>query len=99
MKKFIGYYIIGAASKEEATNERGLILWSQRKPGWFTRLMNRWLLQIYWIDRLREGRDLGKTQMSNNANTELPKYDTRASKQPNADPNVQSTLSQPRKRR
>jgi len=30
MKKFIGYFIIGASTKKDAHNERGLLLWSTK---------------------------------------------------------------------
>lgn len=53
MKKFVGYYILGAQNAEDAQNEKGLMLWSTIKPGWFKRNMNRILLNIYWIDKER----------------------------------------------
>lgn len=53
MKKFIGYYIIGAQSAEDAQNEKGLLLWSPVKPSWFKRTLNRVLLNIYWVDKER----------------------------------------------
>lgn len=53
MKKFLGYYIIGAQNKEEAQTEKGLLLWSPVKPNWFHRTMNRILLNVYWVDKER----------------------------------------------
>jgi hypothetical protein len=46
MKKFVGYYIIGAVTKEDAQNEKGLMLWSQTKPNALKRLLNEFLLGI-----------------------------------------------------
>jgi hypothetical protein len=51
MKKFIGYYIIGAANKKEAENEKGLMLWSQVKPSFIKRIFNKFLLGIYWVNK------------------------------------------------
>lgn len=53
MKKFLGYYIIGANTQEEAQKEKGLLLWSQTKPNVIKRFMNQFLLGIYWIDKER----------------------------------------------
>jgi hypothetical protein len=50
-KKFVGYFIIGAANKEEAQKGAGLVLWSQSKPGWLTRFFDKLLLNIYWVDK------------------------------------------------
>ena len=53
MKKFIGYYIIGAQNQQDAQNEKGLLLWTTVKPSWFKRTLNRVLLNIYWIEKER----------------------------------------------
>jgi hypothetical protein len=50
-KKFVGFYIIGAANKDDAQKGAGLILWSQVKPCFVTRFFNKLLLNIYWIDK------------------------------------------------
>jgi hypothetical protein len=50
-KKFVGYYIIGAANKEEAKKGAGLILWTQHKPHFVTRLFDTLLLSIHWVDK------------------------------------------------
>ena len=75
MKKFIGYYIIGAANKEEAKLEKGMMLWSQTKPSAIKRLFNRVLLGIYWIDRERvlEKKQDGHRE-NLNQHTEMPRY-------------------------
>lgn len=62
MKKFVGYYIMGASTLEDAKNEKGLMLWSQVKPGAMRRFLNRVLLGIYWIDKERVN---GATAKSN----------------------------------
>jgi hypothetical protein len=76
MKKFIGYHIIGAATKEDAENEKGLILWSRNKPRRFTRFFNRVLLGIYWVDKEKVFEERGKTAQSNvnsEVKVEMPK--------------------------
>lgn len=75
MKKFIGYYIIGAQSAEDAQNEKGLLLWSPVRPNWFKRTMNRVLLNIYWVDKERYS-----TNEKNNPDVQLHKV--RWTKQP-----------------
>ncbi len=50
-KKFVGYYIIGAESYDDAVRGAGLILWSQKKPSSFIKFMNKLLLNIYWVDK------------------------------------------------
>jgi len=50
-KKFVGYFIIGAANREEAQKGAGLVLWSQSKPTFVTRFFNKNLLNIYWVDK------------------------------------------------
>jgi hypothetical protein len=64
MKKFIGYYIIGASSQEEASNEKGLLLWSIKKPNAFIRFFNRRLLGLYWVDKVKVFEERGKTAQS-----------------------------------
>jgi hypothetical protein len=75
MKKFIGYYIIGAANKKEAFNEKGLMLWSQVKPSIILRTFNRILLGIYWIDRekiMEKKQD--SLRLNEGKETEMPVY-------------------------
>ena len=64
MKKFVGYYIIGAVTKEDAKNEKGLMLWSQTKPNVLKRLLNEFLLGIYWIDKERFDAKTEKTEQN-----------------------------------
>lgn len=64
MKKFIGYYIIGASSQEEASNEKGLLLWSVKKPSAVIRFFNRTLLGLYWVDKVKVFEERGKTAQS-----------------------------------
>jgi hypothetical protein len=75
MKKFKGYYIIGAINKKEAEEEKGLMLWSQNKPSVLTRFFNRLFLRIYWIDKekmLEKKQDLFKTTDSHL--TKMPRF-------------------------
>jgi hypothetical protein len=53
MKTFLGYYIIGANTMEDAEKEKGLLLWSQTKPSFIKRFLNQYLLGIIWIDKER----------------------------------------------
>ncbi len=53
MKKFIGYFIIGATSKKDAQDEKGLLLWSTQRPNAIVRLFNRVLLKVYWVDKIK----------------------------------------------
>lgn len=70
MKNFIGYYIIGANTYEDAKAERGLLLWSENKPSFLKRLFNAVLLGIYWVDKPRMLADRGKTSQSLSGDTD-----------------------------
>lgn len=75
MKKFIGFYIIGAFNKTEAVNEKGLMLWSQNRPNFMKRFFNKFLLGIYWIDKekiLEKKQDSQKLKEGNQ--TEMTVY-------------------------
>lgn len=63
-KTFIGYYIIGASSQQEAANEKGLLLWSVKKPNAIIRFFNRILLGLYWVDKVKVFEERGKTAQS-----------------------------------
>jgi hypothetical protein len=76
MKKFIGYYIIGAQHQDDAQNEKGLLLWSTQKPSGFKRFMNRLLLNIYWVDKERYSTE------KENRNPDVQLHKVRWSKQP-----------------
>jgi hypothetical protein len=75
MKKFIGYYIIGANTKEDAQNEKGLMLWSPNKPNALKRWLNETLLGIYWVDkdRIVQTQEKGKTMQNQEQPVELAK--------------------------
>jgi len=51
-KKFVGYFIIGAKTKEEAQKGKGLKAWSTKKPNIIVRFFNRILLNIRWVDSI-----------------------------------------------
>jgi hypothetical protein len=53
-KKFIGYFIIGAATKEEAQKGKGLKAWSTKRPNAIVRFFNKVLLNIRWVDEIKE---------------------------------------------
>jgi hypothetical protein len=76
MKKFIGYYILGAQNQDDAQNEKGLLLWSTQKPSGFKRFMNRLLLNIYWVDKERYSTE------KENRNPDVQLHKVRWSKQP-----------------
>jgi hypothetical protein len=71
MKKFIGYFIIGASSKEEAVNQKGMLLWSTERPNAITRFLNRVLLKIYWVDKERVLEDRGLKKHPTNPDIEF----------------------------
>ena len=50
-KKFVGFYIIGAANEEEAKKGAGLILWLQKKPNALRRWIDKFFLGIYWVEK------------------------------------------------
>ena len=64
MKTFIGYYIIGANTQEDAQNEKGLMLWSPNKPNALKRWLNETLLGIYWVDKERFDAKTEKTEQN-----------------------------------
>ena len=49
--KFIGCYVIGTKTQDEATKGKGLILWMQEKPSWFHRKYNLFCLGIRWVNK------------------------------------------------
>lgn len=53
-KKFVGYFIIGAATKEEAQKGKGLKAWSTKRPNAIVRFFNKVLLNIRWVDEIKE---------------------------------------------
>lgn len=73
-KNFIGYYIIGAANKEEAQKGAGLVLWTQHKPNFITRFFERFLLSIYWVDK-EDYKPVAKEEIET-TKLEFPKYRT-----------------------
>lgn len=54
IKKFKGYFIIGSSSKEDALNEKGLLIWSAKRPNIFIRFFNKMLLNIIWVDKIKD---------------------------------------------
>jgi hypothetical protein len=83
MKKFIGYFIIGASTKKDAYNEKGLLLWSTKKPNVIIRLFNRVLLNIRWVDKVKVLEEKGVRENNDN-NTQMykvtPKRDNKYEK-------------------
>jgi hypothetical protein len=83
MKKFIGYFIIGASTKKDAHNERGLLLWSTKKPNAIVRFFNRVLLNIRWVDKVKVLEEKGPRENNEN-NTQMykvvPKRDNKYEK-------------------
>lgn len=59
MKKFSGYFIIGASSEQDAQDEKGLLLWSANKPNAIVRFFNKLLLNVYWVDKEKELEEKG----------------------------------------
>ena len=72
MKKFIGYFIIGAANHRDAFNEKGLLLWSTKKPNAIVRYFNRVLLNIIWINKTKVLEEKGTRENKEN-NTQMYK--------------------------
>jgi hypothetical protein len=72
MKKFIGYFIIGATTKQDALNEKGLLLWSTKKPNAIVRFLNKVLLNIQWIDKTKVLEEKGVRETREN-NTQMYK--------------------------
>lgn len=72
MKKFIGYFIIGATTKQDAVDERGLLLWSSKKPNAIVRFFNKVLLNIQWIDKTKVLEEKGIRGIKEN-NTQMYK--------------------------
>lgn len=83
MKKFIGYFIIGATSKKDAFDEKGLLLWSTQRPNAIVRLFNRMLLHVYWVDKSKPLEERG-FRKDENTNTQFykvaPKRDNKYEK-------------------
>lgn len=74
-KKFVGYFIIGAANKEEAQKGAGLVLWSQTKPNFVTRFFDKRLLNIYWVDK-EDYKPVAKEMQEEKTKLEFPKHRT-----------------------
>lgn len=73
-KKFVGYFIIGAANREDAQKGAGLILWSQLRPNWLVRFLDRSLLNIYWIDKKDYNPVTTVTTAEEKTKVEFPKH-------------------------
>jgi hypothetical protein len=67
--KFVGYYIIGTNTQEEAISGAGLMLWMQTKPSWFKRTINLFFLGIRWVNKADKIEGL----LTNTTKTEMPK--------------------------
>jgi hypothetical protein len=50
-EKFVGYFIIGTKTQEDAEQGKGLILWTQDKPSWLHKFYNKLFLGIRWVDK------------------------------------------------
>lgn len=94
MKKFIGYYIIGATTRKDAQDEKGLMLWSETKPSALKRFLNEKLLGVFWVDKDRVLVDKGKTAQSQSGpvNEEKP-----VTEMPRLQPVKETPADQPRK--
>ncbi len=78
-KKFIGYLIMGAASEQDAVEEKGLLLWSTKRPNGIVRFFNRVLLNVRWVDKSRALEDKGQKTHPDNGDVKFrktypPKY-------------------------
>ena len=76
MKKFIGYYIIGANTIQEAKDKKGLVLWSQKRPHALHRYFLRRLLSIYWIDETKELAEKTVSTLKEGVHTESKRFYT-----------------------
>ncbi len=50
-KKFVGFFIIGTKTEEDAKAGKGLILWMQDKPSWLKIFYNKFFLGIRWVNK------------------------------------------------
>lgn len=50
-KKFVGFFIIGTKTEEDAKEGKGLILWMQDKPSWLKIFYNKFFLGIRWVNK------------------------------------------------
>jgi hypothetical protein len=50
-EKFVGFYIIGTRTQQEAEEGKGLILWMQDEPSWFNKFYNKLFLGIRWVSK------------------------------------------------
>lgn len=73
--KFVGYYIVGASSTEEAQKGAGLLLWTQTKPSFIKRFLNKVLLNIYWVDK-EDYKPVAKETRATESKVEFPKHRT-----------------------
>lgn len=73
MKKFVGYFCVGAKNQKDAILGKGLLVWSESKPSKLVRFFNKVLLKIYWVDSLREMEDKGYTSQSANSQVQMRK--------------------------
>lgn len=71
MKNYIGYYILGTNTQEDAEAERGLMLWSLTKPNPIHRFFNRVLLGVRWVDKNRELINKGTSVQEEPAPTQM----------------------------
>ena len=69
--KFVGFFIIGTKTQEEAEQGKGLILWTQDKPSWLHKFYNKLFLGIRWVDK-ENYRPTAKSE-ENTTKVEMPK--------------------------
>jgi len=50
-KKFVGFFIVGTKTEEDAKEGKGLILWMQEKPSWLKIFYNKLFLGIRWVNK------------------------------------------------
>ena len=53
MRTFVGYYCLGATTKEDALAEKGFCLWYEVKPNSVRRFLMLKLLGFFWVDKSR----------------------------------------------
>jgi len=74
-EKFVGFFIMGTNTQEDAEQGKGLMLWMQSKPSALRRWLNKNLLSIRWVDK--EAYDLTRLKNETLQNTynkvEMPK--------------------------
>lgn len=73
VKRFVGYYALGASDRRTAEDQKTLCIWMTKKPNLIRRFLAWLLVGIYWIDKPRTVTNTVELKKENEEYTSLPR--------------------------